>query len=79
MIHCVRERDPGFQPDPGRARVTLKGWIVEYSGAVPTEAEVDAFLSPPRPVSDVEALTAALIRQGTLTATDIADEKTRGR
>lgn len=51
MIHCLRGRMPNFPPDPGRERIALKGWIVEYSGPVPTEADVDAFLAPPDPTT----------------------------
>lgn len=79
MIHCVREAMPNFPPDPGRERTVIKGYVVEYSGPVPTEADLDAFLSPPRPKSDLDALRDALIRKGTISQSEIDDEKTRGR
>ena len=53
-IHRTRQGSiPSGGPEPGRTIVQMGQLFVEYSGAVPSQAELDAHLNPPVDVSAV--------------------------
>ena len=67
MIHRTRVgKPPSGGPVAGRTIVELGGRFVEYSGAVPDQAALDAHLAPPLPaatpltIEDVERLLLGL-------------------
>ena len=51
-IHRTRQGSvPSSGPEPGRQIAQFGSIFVEYSGAVPTQAEVNAHLNPPPPTN----------------------------
>jgi hypothetical protein len=50
MIVAVYDKDPGFTAEdqqPGAQRALIAGWLVDYTGTPPTEAEVSDRMKPP--------------------------------
>ena len=46
MIHQTFDADPGWIPDPGHTLTKIGKWFVDWSGTLPTAAEVQAMRSP---------------------------------
>jgi hypothetical protein len=60
-IRCIYSADPGFpatDQHPDALRVTIGAYIVDYIGALPTQADVDAILNPPPTQDQLDAEAA---------------------
>lgn len=63
---------PDGGPEAGRTIIQLGGLFVEYSGAVPDQADLDAHLNPPvAKVLTVDSLADALKAKGVVSQADI--------
>lgn len=61
MIHRTRQDAmPSGGPESGRQIIRMGDTFVEYSGARPTQAELDAHLNPPVPPTTDEVIDALL-------------------
>lgn len=81
MIHRTRQGSPpSSAPEPGREIVQMGDIWVEYSGAVPTNADLVAHLNPPSPIAPLSAeeLYDILVNKGVVSAGDRPRPKPNG-
>ena len=73
MIHRTRQAGPpSSAPEAGRSLAQVGDIFVEYSGTLPSAADLDAHLHPPAPVAPLNAedLYDMLVTKGVVSAGD---------
>lgn len=66
VIYTSEPKFPATDQEPTAQRVQIGSLWVDYTGTLPTQADVDAILNPPTDVVDSSTLNAALTAPGSV-------------